>query len=372
MSAFAALLAPLTPQTFLAEWHDRATLHLPAEAWRARLFDGVALDAMLSRAAIAPANLFAIDARRTLAPADYCRADGSADVLALLDLFEAGATLVLREADRFHAGLWRLCRSCERWLGAPAFANVYYAPPGGQSFPVHYDALDVFAIQIEGTKRWSLFHPHGPRPLRHEHCYGEINPPPAPDRDIALAPGELLYVPRGVPHLVAAGDAPSLHVSVSLTPLSLHDVMRAELDRLAAQDGAHRALARDDLGLPWPAATADGMARARDALLFAQTPVAVERPLAARRLAARLDDASLLARDPDLPVRLEDAGDHWRVLGNGRAIGFAREAGEAVRMALAGAAFAVGALPGLADAAARRDLAATLVRQGLVREAPTE
>ena len=49
------------------------------------------------------------------------------------------------------AGTWR--RACViQWT-----LNVYLTPPSSQGFTAHYDAHDVFILQIAGSKHWRLY-----------------------------------------------------------------------------------------------------------------------------------------------------------------------------------------------------------------------
>ena len=374
MIDFADLIRPLALSDFLDEFWDRQFFHDPADPGqdRAKWFDLAQFDALLSRPSLSATNLFAIDARRTLGPGDYSHANGDSDVLRVLDLFDAGATVVFREADRHHHGLWRLTRAIERALEAPAFANIYYAPAGGQSFPTHYDALDVFAVQLSGCKVWSLFAPIGAKPLRHDHCYDDLGNSGEQAR-ITLRAGDVLYIPRGQPHLVTAGDEPSLHISISVTPFTRYDLLRSQLDVLARSDGDHRVALAPSAGpiddSPATAVTlpqGEDLARMRHAALLAQVPVAIDQPLRARALARSLNANTMLQAVIAAPCYLEPAEDHVRLLGNGRALGFTLQARPALDHALSGDVFAIGALPGLDDDEARCDLAATLLTNGFV------
>lgn len=379
MDPAAALLDPVGWSEFVGRYLDRDHLVLaPDPAGRRRaLYDLDAFDRLLSRPAISAQNLFAIDARRKIGPADYSHADGSADVLRMIDLFDQGATIVFREADRHDPELWRLTRAIERALCAPAFANVYYAPAAGQSFPVHYDAIDVFALQLAGTKRWTLWPRIDPLPLAHEHCYGEGGHDTAgtdPMAAVTLDPGSLIYVPRGMPHLVTAGDDPSLHISISVTPFTYDELLRQHAELNRAAPGRHRdRLAVDDLAIapadPPPLPDRAQLAALRRSALMARVPVAIDRPLRARDLSRGLTASSRLVADCPGPWFIEPCADHIRIIANGRAIGFLPGAAAAIAHAMAGAAFAAGDLPGLADDPARIDLAATLLANGLVRPA---
>ena len=382
MPELADLFAPVAWPHFVAHHLDRDWLHLPPGPGcdRAALFDFDRFDRLLSRPAIRAENLFAIDARRKLGPADYARADGTSDVLAVLDLFDSGATVVFRHADRHDSVLWRLTRRFEAALGAPAFANVYYAPAGGQSFPTHHDALDVYAVQCAGTKTWCFHRRIDPLPLAHEHSYGEADDYGPALAEAALNPGDLLYVPRGLPHRVVAGSEPSLHVSISVTAFTRHDALRARHDALrarieamAAAPGPHRATlpatpGPDDTLAGWADAEDFDIAAWQRAALMQQVPVAIDRPLAARRGAAGLDaETRLVAKVPG-PWFIEPMGDHLRLLGNGRALGFVAGAGAALARALSGEAFAAGALPGL-DQDTAIELSAALRTNGFVNAA---
>jgi len=36
---------------------------------------------------------------------------------------------------------------------------VYLTPPGSQGFSPHYDDIDAFVLQLEGSKRWRCYRP---------------------------------------------------------------------------------------------------------------------------------------------------------------------------------------------------------------------
>lgn len=37
--------------------------------------------------------------------------------------------------------------------------NVYLTPPQSQGFAPHYDDIEAFIIQLEGSKYWKLYKP---------------------------------------------------------------------------------------------------------------------------------------------------------------------------------------------------------------------
>jgi lysine-specific demethylase/histidyl-hydroxylase NO66 len=129
-------------------------------------------------------------------------------------------------------GLWECVAGC----------NLYYTPPGHQGFAPHWDDVDVFVLQLEGTKTWSV---HGAR------CEEEVLPltssPDFAPGDVGplalratLAPGDVLYLPRGTTHAAVtppSSGAPSLHATVSVCHRQTWgDLLRAALP--AALDAA--------------------------------------------------------------------------------------------------------------------------------------
>lgn len=98
-------------------------------------------------------------------------------------------------------------------------ANIYLTPPGSQGFAPHYDDIEAFVLQIEGTKEWSLYPPRTenetlPRESSGNFQQDEIG---APVHVQVLKPGDLLYFPRGWIHQAKTVDnSHSLHITLSV------------------------------------------------------------------------------------------------------------------------------------------------------------
>lgn len=149
-----------------------------------------------------------------------------------------GATLRLLEIERFWHPAAVLGAEIYQALHAKAHFNLYLTPPHAQAFAVHYDDHDVFVLQIEGSKDWSVFEADYPLPIEGLSRCGKGRLPPqviAEDRGrlrekIHLEAGDLLYVPRGFYHKVATTDATSLQLSVRIQPTYWLDLVRRALD----------------------------------------------------------------------------------------------------------------------------------------------
>ena len=72
-------------------------------------------------------------------------------------LFQEGSTIALAFLDTVVPALTLFCRTLENELCHPCQTNVYLTPPGAQGAKPHYDTHDVFVLQVEGSKKWTIY-----------------------------------------------------------------------------------------------------------------------------------------------------------------------------------------------------------------------
>jgi ribosomal protein L16 Arg81 hydroxylase len=155
--------------------------------------------------------------------------DGPAIEAALAE----GWTVSIRQAQRHDPGLAELAAGFADDLLGPVDVHLYATPAGGRGFGWHYDAEEVFLIQLEGTKEYSLRkNTVNPWPIvetlpRDMHYEREI----MPLLRCTLAPGDWLYVPAGYWHMGrAASDCLTAAVGVMMPPaLAVLEYLRALL-----------------------------------------------------------------------------------------------------------------------------------------------
>jgi len=103
-----------------------------------------------------------------------------------------------------------------------AFGNV-------DSYKAHWDSRDVFAVQIKGRKRWTVYEPSFEAPLyMHQSKYIEDKYPCPQDPclDFILEEGDVFYIPRGWWHNVSPLGEPTVHLAIGTFPAFAVDYIR--------------------------------------------------------------------------------------------------------------------------------------------------
>lgn len=155
-----------------------------------------------------------------------------------------GASLVLDSVDEMHRPLARLAEDIERVLRTRIQANLYASWTGTEGFGVHWDDHDTVVVQLDGSKHWRLYGTTRPYPLYRDTAQ-PAEPPEEPVADLVLHAGDVLYVPRGIWHAVAADQgARSLHVTCGLQTHTATDLVAWACEQLLDHEEWRRDLPR--------------------------------------------------------------------------------------------------------------------------------
>jgi 50S ribosomal protein L16 3-hydroxylase len=176
-------------------------------------------------------------------------------------------TLLVQDVDKWDADVAAVLDRFDflpRWRIDDVM--VSFAAPGG-SVGAHVDQYDVFLLQAQGHRRWRIDASERPSlevrddaPIR---LLREFNP----THDWVLAPGDMLYLPPGVPHHGVAEDA-CLTFSVGMRAPAAAELLGDFVDTLAADADEALRYRDPDLAPAKDPAEIDAaaMARAVDAL----------------------------------------------------------------------------------------------------------
>ncbi|MCX7563149.1 cupin domain-containing protein [Xanthomonadaceae bacterium XH05] len=181
-------------------------------------------------------------------------------------------TLLVQDVDKWDADVAELLMHFDfipRWRIDDIM--VSFAAPEG-SVGAHVDQYDVFLIQGMGHRRWQIdAGPNPPQAFR-DNVELKLLREFSPTHDWVLAPGDILYLPPGVPHHGVAED-PCLTLSVGMRAPSHAELMVDLADTLAERLPEDRRYADPDLteAARDGRIDADALHRARRAIADLQT-----------------------------------------------------------------------------------------------------
>jgi hypothetical protein len=296
----------------------------------------------------------------------------TADVGRVVAEFEAGATIVLQGLHLYWERLALFCRALEGELDHPAQANAYFTPRDSQGLAVHHDTHDVFVLQVGGEKRWLVYEPVWPLPLREQRYRPELGTRDEVAHDVTLRPGDTLYLPRGWLHEAVTSASDSLHVTVGINVYTWLDAFKAALKecasdvafRRAPDDGDAEALVQRLRARLSP----EDVARRRRARFVKTRRPILGRQVTQVRALDRLGMETLVERRPTVLAELTGSGERVTLTFEGKEIVLPPHArSEAEFAAQAEEPFRPSDLPGELDAEGRLALVRRLVREGFLR-----
>jgi 50S ribosomal protein L16 3-hydroxylase len=231
-------------------------------------------------------------------------------------------TLLVQDVDKWDADVARLL---EHFRFLPSWriddVMVSYAEPGG-GVGAHVDQYDVFLLQGLGQRHWAIStDPAAPLDFRPDVELKQLVHF-EPTHEWLLEPGDMLYLPPGVPHDGVAYGGPCMTFSVGMRAPSQAELTGDLADYLAERLDEAQRYADPDLAPARAAGEIDAaaLARLRDALPFAaaldedslrdwfgrfitryrnaQTPAAPGKALDRSSLRKRLEGGAVLLRHP--------------------------------------------------------------------------
>ena len=248
--SFDEIMAPLGAERFFAEYEGRQALHLKGAADKfAAVMNWAKLNDLLGMATIWSQNSLQLVLDKEPVPAArYCTSAAGRDGGQVLrpdpdrvqSFLKRGATLVANDIDHLSTELTAFSQALEQALGGKIQGNLYLSSRRRQGFAAHFDTHDVYAVHVEGTKTWHVYEGRKIDPIahamfktlpreHHEQAKGQKL------MDVHMAPGDLLYLPRGQYHDALADEGGAVHIAFGVTyPIGM-DVMSLLYERVVAE-----------------------------------------------------------------------------------------------------------------------------------------
>jgi len=126
-----------------------------------------------------------------------------------------GAAVVLEGIDVLDSNVNEFAARLDNSLPCVlATAEVFFSQQDNEAYEGHCDADDVLVVQLAGKKTWQLFQPQQRRYAGIENLSDPQLGPVM--QEIAMRPGDALYLRAGVPHRCITNAPFSLHMSFDL------------------------------------------------------------------------------------------------------------------------------------------------------------
>ncbi len=231
-------------------------------------------------------------------------------------------TLLVQDVDKWDADVAKLL---EHFSFLPSWRlddiMISYAEAGG-GVGAHVDQYDVFLLQGLGQRHWAISDdPAAPKEFRHDVELKQLAQFES-THEWLLDPGDMLYLPPGVPHDGVAFGGPCMTFSIGMRAPSQAELTGDLADHIAEHlpeelryadpdlkpakntgEIDRAAIARLRTALPFAAALSDDMLRdwfGRFITRYrnAQVPAALEKPLDEAALTKQLKAGAQLLRHP--------------------------------------------------------------------------
>jgi len=151
-----------------------------------------------------------------------------------------GCTVAFTGLNNFSQTLHQYCDQLSEELSEPVQVNGYLSQKGVQGFDAHYDHHEIFIIQIDGEKEWTVYGKPEMFPLATETHYYQGKPDLGRKRTFVLKPGDTLYLPRGLWHMAKATKRSSLHLTLNIKCSLVVDFIQWVIGELAKQKADYR------------------------------------------------------------------------------------------------------------------------------------
>lgn len=218
-NAFEKILGPVSVDTFMSDNWEKEPIHIPSQTTNkfSSLISTERIDAMLRDRVVTFGKHLDVtsysDGKR-----ETHNLEGRANAHVVWDFYSNGCSIRLLNPQYFFNSVHCYNAMLQEYFGCFVGANAYLTPPMSQGFAPHYDDIEAFILQIEGSKIWRLYQPmnkHGylPRYSSRNLLDEEIG---EPIMEVKLNPGDVLYFPRGFIHQGRTEEEHSLHLTLSV------------------------------------------------------------------------------------------------------------------------------------------------------------
>lgn len=222
-------------EPIISRSHERAQdgSHVSADAYLRNVLN------LLDSQALAPPYIRIVRPGERAAPSELWSEDGRIGQSAakrlkwqgVLDELGKGSSLILDDFQEHSPEARAACSELAKELTIPFYATLFITPPGQQGLHLHIDNKEVFALQLAGQKKWSVYEQMRPVPAQSKVIMDDLSS--QTPRTWTLGQGDCLYIPAGAPHAASAAQGQmSVHLSFVGRPIYWSDLLRQIIDEI--------------------------------------------------------------------------------------------------------------------------------------------
>jgi len=167
--------------------------------------------------------------------------DGLIDMDLVAEAYRQKGTVVAQLLQNSFPSLAEFAQELSSFILGKVDVHAFLTPSNAQGLSAHYDTASAFLIQLRGAKRWRLYEMQIEAPTSEQTFSDSIPVRGEPIADITLTPGDVLYIPRGLPHSGLTFDKESLHLTVVLFPKSWIDIFSSLLEECQKEEDFRKA-----------------------------------------------------------------------------------------------------------------------------------
>ncbi|MCY0096410.1 JmjC domain-containing protein [Hoeflea ulvae] len=221
------LIAPVSAEDFFSTYLERDFLHATPRTGRslATLFQLGDLEKLISQMQD-PDAVRTTGGRGGNKDGPNPSARGGTRMGSLYADYSRGKTIVVNGIHQSWEPVRDLCAALTSDLAMALQCNLYVTPAHAQGLDCHWDGHDVLILQVDGSKDWTLY-PMIDTLSAPDDEGKSVSPTAAPLMQLTLRAGDVLYMPRGMPHVARATDETSAHLTIGLIGVTWRDLMQA-------------------------------------------------------------------------------------------------------------------------------------------------
>jgi ribosomal protein L16 Arg81 hydroxylase len=239
ISDFSDLIQPIGMEGFEAIYWEKQVLHIPRNDpdFFSSLFSIEDLDKVLEYNRPQGSSLKVVKSNQPMNPFVYENQDGSLNLNQLYTAYADGYSILVNGIQRYWNPIKSLLENIRQQTSHNVGANLYLTPENEKAFDPHYDSHDVFALQISGEKHWILYDDtHYKTPLLNSYQPTFQREQLTGAREITMKAGDILYMPRGVPHEAYTTDKSSMHITIGVYSIQWIDFITKSLLNLSQKN----------------------------------------------------------------------------------------------------------------------------------------